>query len=171
VERVIHTLVGLRKFQPQRIGSAAGRRIVARYPFSVPDFTKPSINGGSCEAVFTASFAACSVRTTNSYRPVSGGTMTGPAIRKAIGLEPLRVGPFDAEVKRHLRIDLLVDEVLRAVEAAAAEVFGFEAAAVVDARAATAKARHDVGDRVVILPYGEPGKFDAGGTVVIAGDW
>ena len=79
----------------------------------------------------THSRAACSVRTMNSYSPVSGArTEPSQRIENSCGLDLPRHRAVGAEVELHLRVDA-VEQALVAAEVAGLEVLALEAALVV----------------------------------------
>jgi hypothetical protein len=81
----------------------------------------------------------------------------------------LRVGPLDAEIEHHPRVDPFEDEAVPAVEGAAGEVFADQAAAAIVAGDAASEAPHQVGERVSQLAVGQAGELDPGGPIAIAG--
>ena len=170
VLRAIDALIGLRKFEPQRIAPAAEQEhvgpvfgVVARLDVGIDEWwlVRGGIEGEP-GGVICAEHDLIDTRLRRHDRAC-------PEDRKTVGLESLRVGAFHAKIKIDLRVDLFVDEARLPVEVAAAEILGPQAAAVVDAGAGGAEARDQVGGGVLILPNGEPGEFHASGPAAIAG--
>ena len=82
------------------------KKIEPRYSVSLPDFTQASISGW--RSSLTHSRAACSVRTMNSYAPVSAAR-SDPAqrIENSMGVDLVGHGRVGPEIEVHLRIDPL----------------------------------------------------------------
>ena len=168
---VVDALIGLRKLQPQRICPATEEHeagpvfgVVARLHRGVDErWLVPGRVEGELRRVFGT-----------NHKLIDAGLgrrdRSCPADGKPIGLEPLRVGPLDAEEEIDLRIGPFEDEIL-AVKGAAVEILTAEAAPGIDIRPAAAKAGDQVGHRVVVLPDGKPREFHAGGPVAVAGHW
>ena len=166
----VDALVGLRELEPERIAAATEEQDV-RLVFGVVPRLHVGIDEGllvpgRVEGEFGGVIGADHEFVDARLR---GHDRTGPADRKAIGLEPFRVGAFKAEIEIDLWVDLLVDEACLAVEVAAEEIFGPQATAAVNARTTVAETGDQVGGGVLILPDGEPGEFHAGRPVTIAG--
>ena len=161
---------GLREFEPKRIAAATEEQdarlvfgLVARLYIGIDE--RRLIRGrvdGERDGVFGADHELVDARLRRHER-------TGPSDREAVGLESLRVGPLEAEIKIDLWVDLFVDKARLAVKTSTPEILGPQAAAAVDARAAIAEAGDQVGGGVLILPDREPGEFHAGRPIAIAG--
>ena len=92
-----------------------------------------------------------------------------PTDRKPVRLEPLRIGPLDAEVEGDLRVDTREDQILWR-EPAAVKVLTPQAPLLVEGRLRAAESTEQVRDYGAVLPHRQSAELHPGGAVAVAGD-
>ena len=166
----INALIRLRKVQPERIGAAAEQRnagpifrVVTRLHRGIDEqrFVPGRIDR-ELHRMLRANDKFVDTRLGRHDRSL-------PADGEAIGLKAFWVGALHAKIKVDLRVDLFVDEPRVAIKVTGPEILRPQAATVVDTGARAAEDGKEIGGSVLILANREPGEFDAGRAVAIAG--
>ena len=91
-----------------------------------------------------------------------------PTDRKPPRLEALRIGPFDAEVEANREIEPRKDAA-GGVERSPLEILSAEPPLRVHGGQRPEESAHEIGDGVLVLADGEPGKFDPGRSMAVTG--
>ena len=170
VDRVVDPLAGLRELQPQWMGPSGEEvdratvlGVVARLhpgvderravPVGMVDQQPDGLLGADDELMHP--------RLHRHDRAL-------PADRKPARLEALRIGPLDAEVEADRGIEPLEDPA-GGVEVAPLEIFPPQPPLRSRARRGGKKPGDEIGDRLLVLADGEPGKFDPGRSMAVTG--
>ena len=145
----------------ERVGTAprAGRS-TARYSVSCPDLTQASISG--CLRSFSQNRAACSVRTVNSYSPLSGARSDpSQLIVNSCRSIVLGLGAVDAEVELHAGVHPL-DHPIPPSEPLRLEVFALQALRLAVPGGRVAETADQVGHGIPVLANRQPREFYPG---------